>query len=205
MYIIGITGGTASGKTSFVNQLKQHVNGSQINFLSQDDYYKPLTGLSYKDKDQINFDHPDSLDFDLLEKHIHTLKIGQPIEKPTYSFQTHDRLVKTTTTAPRPILIIEGILVLSMQNIKQLCNYTIFVAAPEDVRQQRRLKRDVAERGRTAESVLYQFETNIHPMHRQYIEPLKNKVDYIIDGTKSFETPITHVLKLIENQYIKNK
>lgn len=200
MYVIGITGGTASGKTTFVNRLLENCDITKVNIISQDDYYKPLTGLSFKEKDKINFDHPDSLDFDLLEQHLLDLKKGEAVEKPTYSFETHDRLPNAVTISQKPILIIEGILILSVSKIQQLCDYTIFVDASETIRQERRLLRDMTERGRTKESVLYQFETNIHPMHRQFIEPVKDKVDMIIDGTKSFDIAIQDVVKLIEKQ-----
>ncbi len=200
MYIIGITGGTASGKTTFVQQLIEECETDWINIISQDDYYKPLKGLSYQEKDKINFDHPDTIDFDLLEQHLLTLKDGKSIQKPSYSFKTHDRLIETTSILPKPVLILEGILVLSIAKTKTLCDHTIFLDAPEYIRQERRLQRDVNERKRTPESVLFQFETNIHPMHRQFIEPLKHKVHQVIDGTKSFHSPLNDVVKLIKKQ-----
>lgn len=200
MYIIGITGGTASGKTTFVKQLIAQYGTSYITIISQDDYYKPLFNLSFEEKITFNFDHPSTIDFELLQQHLVALKKGNSIEKPNYSFETHKRLPKSISVFPKPILILEGILVLSTPVIKALCDYTIFVDAPEQIRQERRLKRDIAERGRTAESVLYQFKTNIHPMHRQFIEPLKNEVDKIIDGTKSFKEPLKAIACLIEKQ-----
>ncbi|WP_010178768.1 uridine kinase [Aquimarina agarilytica] len=200
MYIIGITGGTASGKTTFVTKLLAQCDPHRITMISQDDYYKPLTGLSLQEKNNINFDHPNSIDFDLLEKHILSLKKGELINKPNYSFETHDRLEKVTTISPKPILILEGILVLSVPKIKALCNYTIFVDASEKTRQERRLKRDIAERGRDKETILEQFKTNIHPMHRKFIEPLKNEVNLVIDGTKNFNEPINSLVNLIETK-----
>ncbi len=200
MYIIGITGGTASGKTTFVEQLIAQCDADWVNIISQDDYYKPLSHLTLEEREKTNFDHPDALDFELLEQHLLSLKKGETIEKPTYSFETHNRLVQKIDILPKPILILEGILVLSILEIKSLCDYTIFVDAPEIVRQERRLQRDMAERGRTRESVLYQFETNIHPMHRQFIDPIKTTVNKIIDGTQSFDTPLKEVVNLIEKQ-----
>ncbi len=197
MYIIGITGGTASGKTTFVKDLLDQCDTNTVNIISQDDYYKPLVGLTLQEKNDINFDHPDSLDFDLLEEHILSLKKGKAINKPTYSFETHDRLEKTIPIDPKPILILEGILVLSVSTIKALCDYTIFVNASEKIRQERRLKRDIAERGRDKETILEQFKTNIHPMHRKFIEPLKNEVNLVINGTKDFKKPIQTILNLI--------
>lgn len=200
MYIIGITGGTASGKTTFVKQLKDSFNSECLNIISQDDYYKPLYGLTFDEKDKFNFDHPDALDFNLLEKHLLALKKGELIGKPTYDFNTHDRLFENISIVPKPILILEGILILSVPKVKILCDYTIFIDAPEDIRQKRRLKRDLTERGRTAESVLNQFEKNIHPMHRQFIEPLKKGADFIIDGTKDFTEPLNAIASLIQKQ-----
>ncbi len=200
MYIIGITGGTASGKTTFVKELLGQCNANWVNIISQDDYYKPLDGLSLLEKNKINFDHPKALDFDLLEKHILSLKKGEVIKKPIYSFETHDRLKKTVSIKPKPILILEGILALSVSKIKTLCDYTIFVNASEEIRQERRLKRDMEERGRTKESILEQFDTNIHPMHRKFIEPLKNEVNLIVDGTKKFKEPIQTIVSLIEKK-----
>jgi len=199
MHIIGITGGTASGKSTFVALLKQKCKGLSITFISQDDYYKDNTLLTPEELNTINFDHPDSLDFDLLAEHINLLNTGKSIDKPTYSFEQHKRTSKTETITPQNILIIEGILVLSVDKIRQLCDTTIFIDAPETIRIERRLTRDIAERGRTRESVLYQFETNIGPMHKQFIEPIKNNVDFIFDGTQSFSNPVNLIYNLITN------
>ncbi len=200
MYIIGITGGTASGKTTFVSKLKEKIDPNYINIISQDDYYKPLAHLSASEKATVNFDHPNAIDFELLARHIIALKNNTPILKPMYDFEIHDRLEAKKIVTPKPILVIEGILILTSEKIKALCDYAIFVDAPKKIRQKRRIDRDISERGRTLESVLYQFENHIHPMHDQFIEPVKTSVHRIIDGTISFDKPLEELVNLIENQ-----
>ena len=205
MYTIGITGGTASGKSTFVELLKQKCEGLSINFISQDDYYKDITGIPIEERSTINFDHPNALDFDLLSNHIKLLQEKKAIEKPLYSFEKHNRLPQTETIFPKEILVIEGILVLSTPQVKKHCNTTIFIDAPKAVRMERRIKRDIAERGRTRENVLLQFNTTISPMHTQFIEPVKDTVDYIVDGTKSFSSPLQKIYTLITNISTNNR
>lgn len=197
MYIIGITGGTASGKSTFVSLLRNECSQLPINFISQDDYYKDTTLLSLNQRSLINFDHPDSLDFELLHQNLQSLIEGKQIQKPLYSFTKHNRLKRTETIKPLPILILEGILVLCNPLIKNLCNTTIFIDTPEELRIKRRIKRDVIERGRTEESVLHQFKKNITPMHLKFIAPLKEAVDYIFDGSKDFEEAIKTTKELL--------
>jgi len=197
MYIIGITGGTASGKTTFVNHLKNRFSSNQINIISQDDYYKPLSHLSLSDREKTNFDHPDSLDFKLFYEHLICLKENESIEIPNYCFTTHDRLAQTTLITPKKVLIIEGILILSQAEIKKVCDYTIFFDAPHDIRVQRRLERDINERGRTSESVIAQFKNNITPMHNTFVAPVKFNVDLIIDGTQDLQTNVEKISELI--------
>jgi len=199
MHTIGITGGTASGKSTFVSLLKEKCKDLSINFISQDDYYKDTSSLNAEQLKAINFDHPDSLDFDLLYKHIQLLNQGKEINKPLYSFDKHNRIEQTELLKPLSVLIIEGILILSQPKIKKLCDTTIFIDAPEELRIKRRIRRDIAERGRTKESVLFQFEKNITPMHRKFIEPTKNTVDYIFDGTLDFSNSIEKIYQLIIN------
>lgn len=193
MLIIGITGGTASGKSTFVKLLKKQSEDFSINFIAQDDYYKDTASLTFEEISKLNFDHPDALDFRLLHQHIVDLKDGISIEKPNYSFITHRRLEKTTLILPKPILVLEGILILSDSKIKALCNKTIFIDAPNVVRLNRRIHRDVSERGRTEDDVRFQFAKNINPMHLQFIEHTKNDVDYVFDGTRSFDEAINTI------------
>ena len=200
MYIIGITGGTASGKTTFVNLLKQQFSEIDVAIISQDDYYKPLTHLSIQEREKINFDHPDSIDFKLLHEHVIALKAGKAIQIPNYCFATHDRLAQKTELTPKKVLIIEGILILSQPEIKKACDYTLFIDAPHDIRVQRRIKRDVNERGRTPESVIEQFNVNIAPMHKVFVEPAKTSVDLVIDGTQKMDSTIHKISSLINKQ-----
>lgn len=200
MFIIGITGGTASGKSTFAVLLKQKCQNIDINFISQDDYYKDTSGLTTEEISAINFDHPDALDFKLLYQHITSLAKGKKIKKPTYSFALHNRLLKTEIINPCKVLVIEGILILNDPKIKELCNTTIFIDSSEEVRLNRRIIRDVSERGRTEESVLFQFKKNITPMHHKYIEPHKAIVDYVFDGTKDFKIPSEIIFNLIAKQ-----
>lgn len=200
MFVIGITGGTASGKSTFVSLLKQKCHHLDVNFISQDDYYKDTTNLSLEEIRDINFDHPDALDFKLLYQHIILLAKGKIIHKPTYSFTSHNRLPETELINPTPVLVLEGILILNSVSIKNLCDTTIFIDAPEEIRMARRIERDVSERGRTEESVRLQFQKNISPMHHKYIEPMKKKVDYVFDGTQNFKNPIDTIIRLIQEQ-----
>ncbi len=197
MYIIGITGGTASGKTTFIKALKQKCPKELVAFISQDNYYCDTSLLSIKQREAINFDHPEAIDFTLLIEHIQLLKNNVVIHQPTYSFQTHNRTTITEKITPKKVLILEGILILSNPKLKALCDTCVFIDAPETVRIQRRIIRDVAERGRTKESILRIFKDNISPMHRKFIAPLKNSVDYVLDGTKDFTDPVEKMLHLI--------
>lgn len=200
MYIIGITGGTASGKTTFVDLIKRQFSEQDVGIISQDDYYKPLSHLTVQEREQINFDHPDSIDFKLFHEHIIALKTRKSIMVPNYCFATHDRLAQTTNITPKKVLIIEGILILSQAEIKNACNYTIFIDAPHEIRIQRRLKRDVNERGRTPESVIEQFNTNIAPMHKTFVEPVKTGVNLVIDGTQKMDSNVRKISDLITKQ-----
>lgn len=200
MFVIGVTGGTASGKTTFVSLLKEKCKDLSVNFISQDDYYANNSHLSIKERELINFDHPNSLDFKLLRKHIDFLREGKAIEKPTYDFTTHNRTLETKTLLPTKVLIIEGILVLSHSLIKDIYNKSIYIEAPEGVRKQRRIVRDVMDRGRTKKSVIEQFENHISPMHNQFIKPLKNNADFVFDGTKNFSGPINIVFEILKKQ-----
>jgi len=198
MYVVGITGGTASGKSTFLELLKKECQEKQINFISQDDYYKDTSNLCKEQRASINFDHPSSLDFELLHQHLVSLTKGTSIHKPKYSFASHNRLSQTEIIYPLPLLVLEGILILSDPKIKALCSTTIFIDAPEDIRLDRRIKRDTIERGRTEESVRLQFKKFISPMHQQFIEPLKKEVNYVFDGAKNFKTPIKLISQLIQ-------
>ncbi|MFC2109737.1 uridine kinase [Bacteroidota bacterium] len=186
MLIIGITGGTASGKSSLVSKLKETYSDDFLEIISQDSYYKKTDHLSIDERIALNFDHPDSLDFDLLVKHITTLKSGKTIEQPIYSFVEHNRTLNTKKVLPKKLLIIEGILILNDKRLLNLMDYKIFIDAPENDRLQRRLNRDIEHRGRTKEEVTKRYLNTLKPMHDLYIEPCKKKANMIIfNGNKT--------------------
>jgi uridine kinase len=180
--VIGIAGGSASGKTSVANKLveNQISKVSSIALIRLDDYYKDLSNLSIEERSKTNFDHPDSIDFDLLSDHLQKLKDGKSINKPVYDFSIHNRKVKLELIKPVNVVILEGILALSEAVIRNLCDIKIFVDTDDDIRFIRRLKRDTRERGRTIESVISQYLDTVRPMHMQFVEPSKRYADIII-------------------------
>jgi uridine kinase len=178
--IIGICGGTGSGKTTVANRILETVSADEVIFLQQDSYYRNLNDMPLDYRQEVNFDHPDALDNDLLVKHIRRLKAGAPVELPIYDFKTHSRLTETLHVDPKPIIIVEGILIFSDARILEEMDIKIFVDTPDDIRFIRRLRRDIAERGRTAESVIEQYLATVRPMHMQFVEPSKRYADVII-------------------------
>ena len=171
MLIIGIGGGTGSGKTTVVNQIISENPQSEVAIISQDSYYKDLSHLDYESRTKVNFDHPNSIDFKLLCSHLAQLREGKSIEQPVYSFVEHNRTDETVTTHPKKVIVVEGILILTDPAIRDLFDIKIFVHADSDERLIRRLKRDIAERGRDLEEVLNRYQSTLKPMHQQFIEP----------------------------------
>lgn len=180
--VIGIAGGSASGKTSVANKLVENQidKVGSIALIRLDDYYKDLSNLSLEQRAKTNFDHPDSIDFDLLQNHLQKLKQGLSIEKPIYDFTIHNRSNKTELVKPVNVVILEGILTLSEASIRALCDIKIFVDTEDDIRFIRRLKRDTKDRGRTIDSVIGQYLETVRPMHMQFVEPSKRYADIII-------------------------
>ncbi len=180
--VIGIAGGSASGKTSVANKLVENQidKVGSIALIRLDDYYKDLSNLSLEQRSKTNFDHPDSIDFDLLQNHLQKLKQGLSIEKPIYDFTIHNRSIRTELIKPVNVVILEGILTLSEASIRALCDIKIFVDTEDDIRFIRRLKRDTKDRGRTIESVIDQYLSTVRPMHMQFVEPSKRYADIII-------------------------
>lgn len=178
--IIGICGGTGSGKTTVANRILESVSRDEVIFLQQDSYYRNLDEMPLDYRRKVNFDHPDAIDNDLLVLHLRELKAGRAVELPVYDFKTHNRLPETLPTEPRPIIIIEGILIFNEERLRDEMDIKVFVDTPDDIRFIRRLRRDVAERGRTAESVIEQYLATVRPMHMQFVEPSKRHADVII-------------------------
>lgn len=178
--IIGICGGTGSGKTTVANRILESVNAGEVAFLQQDLYYRNLDQIPLDLRQKINFDHPDAIDNDLLVEHLRALKAGRAVEIPIYDFKTHTRRPETARMEPKPIIIIEGILIFADARLLAEMDIKVFVDTPDDLRFIRRLKRDVAERGRTMESVVEQYLNSVRPMHMQFVEPSKRLADVII-------------------------
>jgi uridine kinase len=178
--IIGISGGTGSGKTTIANRILESVSASEVVFLQQDSYYRNINDLPLDYRNIANFDHPDALDNDLLVNHVRRLKAGEAVELPLYDFKTHTRLNETRYVEPKPIVIVEGILIFADPRLLEQMDIKVFVDTPDDIRFIRRLRRDLAERGRTVESVIEQYTVTVRPMHMQFVEPSKRHADVII-------------------------
>jgi uridine kinase len=178
--IIGICGGTGSGKTTVANRILESVSADEVVFIQQDSYYRNLTDLPLDYRNVANFDHPDALDNDLLVNHVRKLKAGEAIELPLYDFKTHSRLHETRLVEPKPIVIVEGILIFADPRLLEQMDIKVFVDTPDDIRFIRRLRRDLAERARTVESVIEQYLATVRPMHMQFVEPSKRYADVII-------------------------
>ncbi len=201
MLIIGIAGGTGSGKTTVVHQIMNELPHTEVGIIAQDSYYKASTNESYEERSKTNFDHPRAIDFDLLVAHLKELKEGKTINQPVYSFATHNRTEDTIVTHPRKVMIVEGILILSHPELRDLFDIKIFVHADSDERLIRRLKRDIAERGRDMEEVLARYQNTLKPMHQQFIESTKAFADIIIPNDK-YNTVAIDVVRAVINQRI---
>ena len=199
MYIIGVTGGTGSGKTTIINKITQESGIKEICYLSSDSYYKDNSKLEFEKRDKLNYDTPEAIDFNLLINHISALKKGLEINVPNYCFSTHLRLKNTSLFFPKKILIIEGILILTNKELRESINYNIFLDCPRNIRFERRLKRDVSERDRNYEDVVNLFKNRLDSMHELYVEPVKKYCDLIIDT--SYKADVSEIVKLIKEKY----
>jgi len=178
--VIGIAGGSGSGKTTVAQVILQRVGPEQIAFLQHDAYYKDLSGLPPVQRAEVNFDHPNSLESELLIRHIKQLRSGQAVDVPIYDFSTHSRTERTYIVQPRPVILVEGILIFAEKNLREMFDVKLFVDTDSDIRFIRRLQRDIAERGRTTDSVIHQYLTTVRPMHLEFVEPSKRYADVII-------------------------
>jgi uridine kinase len=201
MLIIGIAGGTGSGKTTVVHQIMNELPDTEVGIISQDSYYKENSNLSYDERALINFDHPRAIDFELLVSNLQELKAGNAINQPVYSFVTHNRTQDIVVIHPRKVMIVEGILILTNPELRALFDIKIFVHADSDERLIRRLKRDISERGRDMEEVLSRYQNTLKPMHQQFIEPTKSFADSIIPNDK-YNTVAIDVVRAVIKQRI---
>ncbi|WP_412068561.1 uridine kinase [Rubrivirga sp. IMCC43871] len=197
--VIGIAGGSGSGKTTVQRRVMERFGTRRIALLDHDAYYRPLDHLSPDQRARFNFDHPDALETDLMVAHLDRLLAGEAIEKPTYSFETHSRLEATERLAPRPVILVEGILVLAEPELRQRMDVKLFVDAAPDVRLMRRMERDLHERGRSVESVLAQYRRTVRPMHLEFVEPSKRHADVIIPRGGRNEVAIDMVLARVDS------
>ena len=178
--VIGIAGGSGSGKTTLAHHILERVGVGRIAYLPHDAYYKDLSALPPNQRAEINFDHPDSLDSELLAEHIRQLKSHQAVEIPIYDFKAHTRTTRTLYVEPRPVVMVEGILIFAERAVRELLEVKIFVDTDSDMRFIRRLERDLFERGRNTESVIHQYLATVRPMHLEFVEPSKRYADIII-------------------------
>lgn len=197
--LIGIAGGTGSGKTTVANVILDRVGAGKIAFLPHDAYYKDLDDLPRSQRDMINFDHPESLETDLMVEHLTMLRSGNPVDIPRYDFTTHSRTNEKTRIESQPVILVEGILVFAEPALRKMFDIKIFVDTPPDIRFIRRLQRDIIERGRTVESVIQQYETTVRPMHLEFVEPSKRYADVIIPEGGLNTVAMDMVVARIEN------
>jgi uridine kinase len=179
-FVIGVAGGSGSGKTTVVRRIVDSLGPEHVTLLDHDRYYRDRNDLRLEERAALNYDHPDSLETDLLVRHVRALKGGQAVAVPRYDFTRHARLTETDAYQPRRALIVEGILVFTDAALRELMDLKVFVDTDSDTRFIRRLQRDVAERGRTMASVIDQYQTTVKPMHREFVEPSKRYADVII-------------------------
>lgn len=204
MLIIGIAGGTGSGKTTVVNKICEQFSQEEVAVLSHDSYYHDNSHLSLEERRKKNFDHPDSIEFDLMIEHVKKLKNGEPIEEPVYSFITCTREEETKRVDPRHVLIVEGILCLTNKALRDLMDIKVFVDCDSDVRLSRVIQRDIQERGRDVEQVLARYQKTVRPSHLQFIEPTKRYADIIVpQGGKNkiaIQILTNHILQTLNHQ-----
>lgn len=197
--IIGIAGGTGSGKTTLTERLRDHFGSDEVSVINHDSYYKRHDDLPYEERCKLNYDHPDSFDTQLLVEHLHALRRGETVEVPVYNYAIHNRSDKTVTVCPAPVIIVEGILIFASPELCALMDLKVFVDTDADVRILRRIVRDVKARGRTLDSVVTQYLTTVKPMHEQFVEPSKRKADLIVPEGGRNEVALDMLIKWVSN------
>lgn len=179
-FVIGIAGGSGSGKTTVAEMVAKDLGPHRVVLISQDSYYKPLSHLPLEERRKCNFDHPDAIDVDLMARHIQALREGRSIELPLYDFANHTRSAETRTVKPRGILVVEGILILELIEVRDLLDVKVYIDTDDDLRFIRRLRRDIQERGRSLDSVVNQYLTTVRPMHHEFVEKSRRYADLIL-------------------------
>lgn len=192
--VVGVSGGSGSGKTTFARMLQAHLNESFCEILSQDSYYRDMHDYFDQDGGVVNFDHPDSIEFELLVEHLKEMKRGNGVYVPKYDFATHRRLDEPQFFEWKPVIVVDGILLFTQSEVRDLLDFSYFIETGEDLRFQRRLQRDVKERGRTPEGVRQQFFNHVKPMHDLFVQPTKKFADLVVSGERSFGPAIEQIV-----------
>ena len=198
MIIIGIFGGTGSGKTTIVNQILSKFGSGEMLVISQDAYYKDNSEISYEERCLLNYDHPSSIDFELLYTHLKDLKKGFSISQPVYDFKIHNRTKKTVKISPKKVIILEGILIMNYPKLRSILDLKVYIDANSDVRMERRVNRDISERGRTRKEVINRYITMLIPMHKKFISPMKLHADMVVENHKNTPPNIESLLQKIK-------
>ena len=202
--IIGIAGGTGSGKTTLTERLRDHFGMNEVSVINHDSYYKRHDELPYEERCKLNYDHPDSFDTPLMVAHLRELRAGHPVQVPVYDYTIHNRSNETVLVRPAPVIIVEGILIFQNKELRDLLDIKIFVETDADVRILRRIVRDVRDRGRDLESIVTQYLTTVKPMHEMFVEPSKRYADIIIPEGGHNQVALDFVMERIR-AYVKER
>jgi uridine kinase len=203
--VVGIAGGTASGKTTVARKVHEALESTGVSFIDQDSYYRDLAHLSAEERREVNFDHPDAFDVDLLMEHLDALKRGQAVDKPVYDFVASTRTGRTTLVHPAELVLVEGILVLHMERVRKALDVRIFVETEDDVRIIRRLTRDIKERGRDFDHVVSQYFRHVRPMHLAFIEPSKRWADIVVPHGGNNDIAIDMLVGALKSRLVKRR
>jgi uridine kinase len=204
MLVIGIAGGTASGKTTLTRSLAERFSG-ELTIIEHDSYYRAYHELTFEERTKLNYDHPDIYETELLVEHLGALRQGRSVEVPVYDYPTYDRSDKTTTVEPTPVVIVEGIMILADEALRDQMDIKVFVDADADVRILRRVLRDATERGRSLQSVINQYLATVKPMHEQFVEPSKRYADIVVpSGTESDQSVALDMLEALIRAHLSS-